>query len=98
MADSTHREVTLRDARTLAFIELGSPSGRPIVYCHGTPSSRVEGNLIVNGAMASAFGLRLIVPDRPGWGTEPNEEAIRARPPKGAGGLVQPRGLGPLRA
>jgi galactonate dehydratase len=40
----------------------------------------------------------LIIPDRPGWGTEPNEEAIRARPPKGAGGLVQPRGLGPLRA
>ena len=25
----------------------------------------------------------LIVPDRPGWGTEPNEDAIRARPPKG---------------
>jgi galactonate dehydratase len=24
----------------------------------------------------------LVVPDRPGWGTEPNEEAIRARPPK----------------
>ncbi|MCG8562085.1 MAG: mandelate racemase/muconate lactonizing enzyme family protein [Hyphomicrobiales bacterium] len=25
----------------------------------------------------------LIVPDRPGWGTEPNEDAVRARPPKG---------------
>src|SRR5918995_124901 len=25
----------------------------------------------------------LILPDRPGWGTEPNEEAIRAHPPKG---------------
>lgn len=24
----------------------------------------------------------LIVPDRPGWGTEPNEEALRAHPPK----------------
>jgi galactonate dehydratase len=30
----------------------------------------------------------LVVPDRPGWGTEPNEEAIRARPPKGKGGLL----------
>ncbi|RTL62579.1 MAG: mandelate racemase/muconate lactonizing enzyme family protein [Hyphomicrobiales bacterium] len=30
----------------------------------------------------------LIVPDRPGWGTEPNEEAIRARPPKGDAGLL----------
>jgi len=31
----------------------------------------------------------LLVPDRPGWGTEPNEAAIRARPPKVAGGLLQ---------
>jgi galactonate dehydratase len=23
----------------------------------------------------------LIIPDRPGWGTEPNEEALRAHPP-----------------
>lgn len=30
----------------------------------------------------------LIVPDRPGWGTDPVEEAIRARPSKGASGLV----------
>ena len=36
----------------------------------------------------------LVVPDRPGWGTEPIEAAIRARPPKTRGGLVQPRGLG----
>nr|WP_054021983.1 mandelate racemase/muconate lactonizing enzyme family protein [Piscinibacter sakaiensis] len=31
----------------------------------------------------------LIVPDRPGWGTDPIEAAIRARPPKGSGGLLQ---------
>jgi L-alanine-DL-glutamate epimerase-like enolase superfamily enzyme len=30
----------------------------------------------------------LVMPDRPGWGTEPNEEAIRAHPPKGQGGLL----------
>ncbi|MSO76643.1 MAG: mandelate racemase/muconate lactonizing enzyme family protein [Alphaproteobacteria bacterium] len=31
----------------------------------------------------------IVVPDRPGWGTEPNEAAIRAHPPKGGqGGLV----------
>jgi L-alanine-DL-glutamate epimerase-like enolase superfamily enzyme len=36
----------------------------------------------------------LVVPDTPGWGTEPNEEAIRAHPPKSGGGLLhyrQPR-------
>lgn len=30
----------------------------------------------------------LVLPDRPGWGTEPNEEAIRAHPPKQATGLL----------
>ncbi len=32
----------------------------------------------------------LVLPDRPGWGTEPNEAAVRARPPKSdGGGLLQ---------
>ena len=30
----------------------------------------------------------LIVPDRPGWGTEPVEAALRAHPPKGQTGLL----------
>ena len=27
----------------------------------------------------------LVMPDRPGWGTEPNEEGMRAHPPKSRG-------------
>jgi galactonate dehydratase len=30
----------------------------------------------------------LIMSDRPGWGTEPNEEGLRAHPPKSVGGLL----------
>ena len=30
----------------------------------------------------------LVMPSRPGWGTEPNEAAIRARPPTVKGGLI----------
>lgn len=30
----------------------------------------------------------MIVPDTPGWGTEPNEDAVRDRPAKGSAGLV----------
>jgi galactonate dehydratase len=30
----------------------------------------------------------LVLPDRPGWGTEPNEEGIRAHPPKVTAGLL----------
>jgi galactonate dehydratase len=33
----------------------------------------------------------LVLSDTPGWGTEPNEEAIRAHPPKAPGGLMQYR-------
>jgi L-alanine-DL-glutamate epimerase-like enolase superfamily enzyme len=33
----------------------------------------------------------LVMPDRPGWGTEPNEEGIRAHPPKGNAGLLNYR-------
>ncbi|MEO8007628.1 MAG: enolase C-terminal domain-like protein [Betaproteobacteria bacterium] len=32
----------------------------------------------------------LVLPDRRGWGTEPNEYAIRAHPPKGQAGLLDP--------
>ncbi|MBK0114069.1 MULTISPECIES: mandelate racemase/muconate lactonizing enzyme family protein [unclassified Delftia] len=32
---------------------------------------------------------KLVVPDRPGWGCDPIESALRARPPKGTGGLLQ---------
>jgi galactonate dehydratase len=34
---------------------------------------------------------QLVVPDTPGWGTEPNEEAIRAHPPKTGAGLMSYR-------
>ncbi len=33
----------------------------------------------------------LVIPDRAGWGTEPNEEAVRARPAKGKAGLIHYR-------
>jgi L-alanine-DL-glutamate epimerase-like enolase superfamily enzyme len=33
-------------------------------------------------------GGHLAVPDRPGWGCEPNEDAIRAHPPQSSGGLI----------
>lgn len=68
MSNSECHEVTLRSGRTLASAEYGSPTGRPVIYCHGAPSSRVEGDLIVNSTAASALGLRVIVPDRPGMG------------------------------
>ena len=77
MSTPAYHELRLRDGRTLAYHEYGSPTGRPIVYCHGAPSSRVEGNLIIDGAAASALGLRVIVPDRPGMGCSDGQPGRR---------------------
>jgi len=63
-----HQSIKLRDGRTLAYAEFGDPKGAPIIYCHGAPSSRAEGELTVRGSCAGQLGLRVIIPDRPGMG------------------------------
>ena len=56
----------LTDGRRLAWAEFGAPDGRPVLYCHGTPGSRLEARLA--GAAAERLGIRLIAADRPGYG------------------------------
>jgi pimeloyl-ACP methyl ester carboxylesterase len=68
MTNSDYREIRLRDGRALAYAEYGSPRGLPIIHCHGTPSARVEGDVIINATVATELGVRVIVPDRPGMG------------------------------
>jgi pimeloyl-ACP methyl ester carboxylesterase len=62
------RQIRLRDGRALAYAEYGDPDGIPIVYCHGLPSSRVEGRLVMGGDALAEPGVRVIMPDRPGIG------------------------------
>jgi pimeloyl-ACP methyl ester carboxylesterase len=64
--DSTDRTVRLRDGRRLGYAEWGDPAGRPLLYFHGWPGSRVEGRL--GDEAARANGVRLIALDRPGMG------------------------------
>ena len=59
-------EIRLRDGRILAFAEYGSPRGKPVIYCHGAPSSRFEAQLDM--AATAALDVRVIAPDRPGMG------------------------------
>jgi pimeloyl-ACP methyl ester carboxylesterase len=58
--------LVLRDGRRLAWADYGDPAGRPVLYLHGIPGSRLE----IAGADAAArtAGLRLIAVDRPGCG------------------------------
>ncbi len=61
--DST---LTLRDGRRLAYAEWGEFDGRPVLFCHGTPSGR-----LLHPPDPGAFdglGTRWITVDRPGYG------------------------------
>jgi pimeloyl-ACP methyl ester carboxylesterase len=56
----------LRDGRELAWMEYGMPDGVPVMAFHGSPGTRY---LFAPDADAAARkGVRLIAPDRPGYG------------------------------
>lgn len=56
----------LPDGRVLGFSEYGIPNGRPLIYFHGFPSSRIEAEAADD--MARRCGIRLLALDRPGFG------------------------------
>ncbi|MFC5134334.1 MULTISPECIES: alpha/beta fold hydrolase [Haloferacaceae] len=58
--------VDLADGRTLAYTDCGPPDGFPVVLHHGTPGSRLFAALFADDAAEE--GVRLITPDRPGYG------------------------------
>ena len=66
ISSSLVRSVTLPDGRTLAYDEYGDPDGVPFVFMHGIPSSRFAARMIAHAA--ARVGVRLIAPDRPGYG------------------------------
>jgi pimeloyl-ACP methyl ester carboxylesterase len=68
VSTSQHQQIRLRSGRALAYLEFGSPRGLPILYCHGTPSSRVEGCLTMPAEAVADLNARVIIPDRPGMG------------------------------
>lgn len=59
-------DLELTDGRRLSYAEYGRPNGSPMFLFHGTPGSRLFGRLGHNAA--ADRNIRLIVPDRPGFG------------------------------
>lgn len=64
---NTDNHIILPDGRRLAYAEFGKPDGDPVLYFHGSPSSRLEPLLIGDEALCR-LGLRVIAADRPGIG------------------------------
>lgn len=58
--------LTLPDGRRLGWAEYGKPDGRPLMAFHGTPGARTMIRII--DAEAREQGVRVIAPDRPGFG------------------------------
>lgn len=56
--------VQLEGGGFLAFEEYGDPTGAPVVFCHGWPSSRTMAELTHDAACE--VGVRIVSPDRPG--------------------------------
>ena len=57
---------TLADGRRLSYDDVGAPDGRPVVYLHGCPDSRLTRH--PDDGIAAELGVRLIAVDRPGYG------------------------------
>jgi pimeloyl-ACP methyl ester carboxylesterase len=67
LSDPDERLLVLPGGRRLAYAEFGCADGAPVLYFHGSPSSRLE-PLLVGGEHLARLGLRIIAPDRPGMG------------------------------
>ncbi len=65
-AEMLDRSTTLGDGRNVSYAEFGDFQGFPVIHQHGHGNCRLEGEMF--SRVARKLGIRLIVPDRPGYG------------------------------
>ena len=68
MSIKTDSQIKLNDGRAVGYAEYGDLMGRPVIYLHGLPSSRLEANNPDLVEVTARLHVRLIAPDRPGVG------------------------------
>jgi pimeloyl-ACP methyl ester carboxylesterase len=66
MNNNTENYLTLPDGRRLCYAEYGDPGGQPILVFHGNPNSRLLWGVMPGSPFLP--NVRLIAPDRPGFG------------------------------
>lgn len=64
--DSPVRTVRTSTGARLSYATYGDPDGKPLVFFHGTPGSRLLGDLLDEAARKA--GVQVVAPDRPGYG------------------------------
>jgi len=65
----------LPDGRLIRYDDDGPAGGYPILYFHGTPSSRLDFNMFGSESLAQRLGVRVVAVDRPGCGAVPPSNA-----------------------
>ena len=66
-SDAAFGKLTLRDGRTLAYMDRGPRTGTPILHFHSFQGSRLE-RMAAHDDLLAKLNIRLISPDRPGIG------------------------------
>jgi pimeloyl-ACP methyl ester carboxylesterase len=66
------KSLLLGDQAQLAWNEYGASDGEPVFFFHGTPGSRLQASPADD--IARDLGLRLIAPERPGYGDSDAQE------------------------
>ena len=66
MVNIEDKIIKLIDGRQVAYTEHGLLSGKPVFFFHGNPGCRLQRH--PDETIAEKLGLRIITPDRPGYG------------------------------
>lgn len=66
------KTIKLLDGRTLGYTEHGDLGGYPVFFVHGNPGSRYMRH--IDETLAKRHGVRIITPDRPGYGLSDYQE------------------------
>ena len=74
MNKTNENYLKLPDGRQLCFAEYGDPKGQPIFVFHGNPNSRLLWGVIPGSPFLP--NVRLIAPDRPGFGQTDFKEDV----------------------
>src|SRR5690242_13523653 len=79
------------DGSTWAVRQSGAVDGRPLVYHHGTPSSRLEPAFA--DRLAAELGIRLVSFERPGYGASSPDRFSLSSVARSTGTIVDRLGI-----
>lgn len=65
-SNKSNQTLQLKDGRQMGYAEFGDLNGKPVLFFHGTPGSRLT--RYPDESIATLLGVRIINIDRPGYG------------------------------